>query len=99
LREARGGGSVPPLYMDNLRVWERRGKLTIVDNEDPVFVRTNDDGGDGGMLWISMRDDFRVTMDADRICHWLRSTASCWYALSDQIARPILSSRRYWNVL
>ena len=50
LREARGGGSVPPLYMDDLRVWERRGKLTIVDDADPVFVRTEGDG-----LWISMR--------------------------------------------
>lgn len=55
LREARGGGSVPPLYMDDLRVWERRGKLTIVDDADPVFVRTEGDGGDGGRLWISMR--------------------------------------------
>ena len=56
LREARGGGSVPPLYMDDLREWARRGKLTLVDNADPVYVRTDDDG----RLWMSMKGDREV---------------------------------------
>ena len=35
------------MYMEDLRIWERRGKLTIVDDADPVFVHTDGDGGHG----------------------------------------------------
>ena len=43
LRGARGGGSVPPLCMDDLRMWERRGKHTLVEDADPALVRTDSD--------------------------------------------------------
>ena len=43
LRGARGGGSVPPLCMDDLRMWERRGKRTLVEDADPALVRTDGD--------------------------------------------------------
>jgi hypothetical protein len=55
---------VPPLYMDDLREWERRGKLTLVDDADPVHVRTDD----GGRLYISMRDDREEGGDDGRCC-------------------------------
>ncbi|KAL3806183.1 hypothetical protein ACHAXA_003024 [Cyclostephanos tholiformis] len=59
-RETRGGGSVPPLYMEDLRIWERRGKLTIVDDADPVFVRT-----DGDVYWTVFPS---ISLAASRTC-------------------------------
>ena len=37
LKEVRGGGSVPPIYMDDLRRWVERGKLTLV-TADPEYI-------------------------------------------------------------
>ena len=44
LREVRGGWSVPPLYMDDVRRWEKSGNLTLVDNIEPEFIQTTEDG-------------------------------------------------------
>ena len=41
----RGGGSVPPLYMNDIRKWERSGQLTIVNNVEPRFVSSTTDTG------------------------------------------------------
>ena len=38
LRQARGGGSVPPLYINNLKRWEKNGKLTNV-TADAEFIK------------------------------------------------------------
>ena len=43
LRDVRGGGSVPPLYMKDLCQWEQSGKLTLVNNVEPEFLQTTDD--------------------------------------------------------
>ena len=43
LRDVRGGGSVPPLYMEDLHKWEQSGKLTIVNNVEPEFLRMTHD--------------------------------------------------------
>jgi hypothetical protein len=47
LREVRGGGSVPPMYMDDLRGWRRSGRLDIVSGASPELAG-REDGGDGG---------------------------------------------------
>lgn len=44
LREVRGGGSVPPLYMEDIHQWQKKGQLTLVNNVDPEFIRSTDDG-------------------------------------------------------
>eukprot|EP00804_Cyclotella_cryptica_P018221 CCRYP_005960-RA/>CCRYP_005960-RA protein AED:0.03 eAED:0.03 QI:75/1/1/1/1/1/3/59/463 len=43
LKEARGGGSVPPIYMKDLREWEKKGKLTLV-TADPDYIGSTDNG-------------------------------------------------------
>ena len=43
LRDVRGGGSVPPLYMNDIRQWERSGQLTIVNNVEPRYVSSSAD--------------------------------------------------------
>ncbi|KAL7477323.1 hypothetical protein ACHAW6_003128 [Cyclotella cf. meneghiniana] len=43
LREARGGGSVPPIYMKDLCKWEENGKLTLV-TVDPEYICSTDNG-------------------------------------------------------
>ena len=43
LKEARGGGSVPPIYMKDLRKWEEKGKLTLV-TADPEYICSTDNG-------------------------------------------------------
>ncbi|KAL7533690.1 hypothetical protein ACHAXR_008539 [Thalassiosira sp. AJA248-18] len=50
LREVRGGGSVPPVYMEDVRKWQARGKLTLVHDAEPEFLRSTQDG----KVWISM---------------------------------------------
>mmetsp|Transcript_14442 Transcript_14442/g.34820 ORF Transcript_14442/g.34820 Transcript_14442/m.34820 type:complete len:486 (-) Transcript_14442:52-1509(-) len=50
LREVRGGGSVPPLYMNDLRKWNKTGQLTLVEKVEPEFLRSTKDG----KVWISM---------------------------------------------
>ena len=45
LRDVRGGGSVPPLYMNDIRKWERSGQLTIVNNVEPRFISSTDTSG------------------------------------------------------
>ena len=44
LREVRGGGSVPPLYMDDLRKWEKNGQLIVVNQVDPGYICRTEDG-------------------------------------------------------
>lgn len=45
LREVRGGGSVPPLYMKDLRKWQAcGGQLTLVPNVEPEFIHHTEDG-------------------------------------------------------
>ena len=48
LKEVRGGGSVPPIYMDDLRKWVARGKLTLV-TADPEYI-----GESGGRLVVAL---------------------------------------------
>ncbi|KAL7476517.1 hypothetical protein ACHAW6_002373 [Cyclotella cf. meneghiniana] len=38
LKEARDGGSVPPIYMKDLRKWEENGKLTLVTADPDITV-------------------------------------------------------------
>ena len=44
LRGVRGGGSVPPLYMKDIRKWEKKGQLTLVNTVEPRFVSSTDTG-------------------------------------------------------
>ena len=44
LREVRGGGSVPPLYMDDLQKWQNKGKLNLVNQLDPEYICQTEDG-------------------------------------------------------
>ena len=44
LREVRGGGSVPPIYMDDLRKWQRDGRLTLASKMEPEFVSQHENG-------------------------------------------------------
>lgn len=48
LKEVRGGGSVPPIYMDDLRKWVARGLLTLV-TADPEYI-----GESGGRLSVAL---------------------------------------------
>lgn len=59
LRKVRGGGSVPPLYMDDLRKWQGSGKLTLINNVEPVFLRM----ADGAKAWISMGPEGEMAFD------------------------------------
>ena len=47
LRAVRGGGSVPPIYMDDLRRWRGGGTLEIVHGAEIEYVGS--DGEDGGL--------------------------------------------------
>ena len=44
LRAVRGGGSVPPIYMTDLRKWQAKGTLTLVHGEEPEYLRAAEDG-------------------------------------------------------
>jgi len=50
LREVRGGGSVPPMYMEDVRKWQAKGMLTLVHGAEPEFLRSTEDG----KVWTSM---------------------------------------------
>lgn len=44
LKEVRGGGSVPPIYMNDLRKWQTIGQLTLVNKTEPEYIsETYDD--------------------------------------------------------
>ena len=43
LRQTRGGGSVPPIYMDDLRKWQASGKLSLIEGE-PQLLRSTEKG-------------------------------------------------------
>lgn len=44
LKEVRGGGSVPPIYMDDIRKWEARGNLSLINGIDAKYIQCKDDG-------------------------------------------------------
>ncbi len=54
LKEVRGGGSVPPIYMDDIRKWEARGKLSLVNGVDPKYIQCK---GDGGEVVVAIGND------------------------------------------
>ena len=55
LREVRGGGSVPQLYMADVRRWQARGQLTLVHDAEPTFDRATEAGA-----WISLGGEPRA---------------------------------------
>lgn len=44
LKEARGGGSVPPIYMDDVRKWQASGELSLLNGVEPKYMESSADG-------------------------------------------------------
>lgn len=57
LRDVRGGGSVPPLYMNDIRKWERSGQLTIVNNVEPRYVSSSADMSGKALISLDQLGD------------------------------------------
>lgn len=53
----RGGGSVPPLYMNDIRKWERSGQLTIVNNVEPRYVSSFTDTSGKALISLDQLGD------------------------------------------
>ena len=53
LKEVRGGGSVPPIYMNDVRKWQASGALTLLDGVEPQYMESNEDG----RVVVAMGDD------------------------------------------
>ena len=44
LKEVRGGGSVPPIYMNDVRKWQRSGELSVLNGVEPEYMESTVDG-------------------------------------------------------
>ncbi|KAK1736822.1 FAD-NAD(P)-binding protein [Skeletonema marinoi] len=44
LKEVRGGGSVPPIYMNDVRKWQASGELSVLDGVEPEYMESTADG-------------------------------------------------------
>ena len=44
LKEVRGGGSVPPIYMNDVRKWQASGELSVLDGVEPEYLESTVDG-------------------------------------------------------
>ncbi|KAL7544271.1 hypothetical protein ACHAWF_007651 [Thalassiosira exigua] len=50
LKEERGGGSVPPIYMEDVRKWQASRRLTLVQDAELEYLRSTE----GGKVFVSM---------------------------------------------
>ena len=60
LKSVRGGGSIPPMYMKDVRKWQARGKLTLVHGVEPEYLGST---GDNGKVKLSMGSDEELAVD------------------------------------